>query len=128
MKLSISVIVAATFVHKSGERFQVDKVVREEYNKGSKEYEALAKAFEEATGVKQNETTEEAFNEQLGLYVADKIRDTMKERIDHICKCTRAIYLGNADRGVIEFGGWLLNLKDFSAVAFEDTKINVSYK
>lgn len=52
----------------------------------------------------------------------------MKERIDHICKCARKIYLGNADRGIIEFGGWLLNLKDFSAVAFEDTKINVSYK
>lgn len=127
MKLSISAIVAATFVHKSGESFNVDKVVREEYNKGSEEYEALAKVFEEATGVKQNETTEEAFNEQLGLYVADKICDTMKERIDHICKCAREIYC-NADRGTIEFGGWLLNLKDFSAVAFEDTKINVSYK
>lgn len=128
MKLSISVIVAATFVHKSGESFQVDKAVREEYNKGSEEYEALVKAFEEATGVKQNETTEEAFNKQLGLYVADKIRDTMKERIDHICKCAMEFYLGEADCGVIEFGGWLLNLKDFSAVAFEDTKINVSYK
>ncbi len=128
MKLSISVIVAATFVHKSGERFKVDNVVREEYNQGSEEYEALVKGFEEATGVKESETPEEAFNKQLGLYVADEIRKTLKERIDHICKCAREVYLGKADRGTIEFGGWLLNMKDFSAVAFEDTKVNVSYK
>lgn len=128
MKLSISVIVAATFVHKSGESFKVDNVVREEYNQGSEEYETLAKGFEEATGVKESETPEEAFNKQLGLYVADEIRKTLKERIDHICKCAREIYLGNADHAIIEFGGWLLNMKDFSAVAFEDTKVNVSYR
>lgn len=128
MKLSISVIVAATFVHKSGESFKVDNVVREEYNKGSEEYEALAKGFEEATGVKKSETTEEVFNKQLGLFVADEVRKTLKERIDHICTCAREIYLGKADHGIIEFGGWLLNMKDFSAVAFEDTKVNVSYK
>lgn len=128
MKLSISVIVAGTFVHKSGERFKVDNVVREEYNKGSEEYETLVEGFEEATGVKQSETTEEVFNKQLGLYVADEIRKTLKERIDHICKCAREVYLGKADHGIVEFGGWLLNMKDFSAVAFEDTKVNVSYK
>lgn len=128
MKLSISVIVAGTFVHKSGERFKVDNVVREEYNKGSEEYEILVKGFEEATGVKQSETTEEVFNKQLGLFVADEVRKTLKERIDRICTCAREIYFGRADHGIVEFGGWLLNMKDFSAVAFEDTKVNVSYK
>lgn len=128
MKLSISVIVAGTFVHKSGERFKVDNVVRGEYNKGSEEYETLVKGFEEATGVKQSETTEEVFNKQLGLYVADEIRKMLKERTDHICKCAREVYLGKADHGIVEFGGWLLNMKDFSVVAFEDTKVNVSYK
>lgn len=128
MKLSISVIVAATFVHKSGESFKVDNVVREEYNKGSEEYEALVEGFEEATGVKQSETTEEAFIKNMGMYVADEIRKMMKERIDRICKCAKEVYLGRADHGVVEFGGWILNMKDFSAVAFEDTKVNVSYK
>lgn len=128
MKLSISVIVAATFVHKSGEKFNVDNVVRQEYNEGSEEYEALAEGFEEATGVKQSETTEEVFNKQLGLFVADEIRKTLKERIDHICKCAKEVYLGRAEHGIVEFGGWILNMKEFSAVAFEDTKVNVSYK
>lgn len=128
MKLSISVIVAATFLHKSGEKFNVDNVVRQEYNEGSEEYETLAKAFEEATGVKSAETPEESFNKQLGLFVADEIRDTMKERIDHICTCAREIFLGRADHGIIEFGGWILNMKEFSAVAFGETKVNVSYK
>lgn len=128
MKLSISVIVAATFVHKSGEKFNVDNVVRQEYNEGSEEYETLAKAFEEATGVKSAETPEESFNKQLGLFVADEIRDTMKERIDRICTCAREIFLGRADHGIIEFGGWILNMKEFSAVAFGETKVNVSYK
>jgi len=128
MKLSISVIVAATFVHKSGERFQVDKVVREEYNKGSEEYEVLVEGFEEATGVKQSETTEEVFNKQLGLFVADEIRKTLKERIDKITQCTKTLYMGDATHCMVEFGGWMFNMKDFSAVAFEDTKVNVSYK
>ena len=128
MKLSISVIVAAKFVHKSGEKFNVDNVVRQEYNKGSEEYETLAKAFEEATGVKQSNTTEEEFAKNIGMYVVDEIRKMMKERIDHICKCAKEVYLGRADNGIVEFGGWILNMKDFSAVAFEDTKVNVSYK
>lgn len=128
MKLSISVIVAATFVHKSGESFNVDNVVREEYNKGSEEYEALVEGFEEATGVKQSETTEEVFNKQLGLFVADEIRKTLKERIDKITQCTKTLYMGDATHCMVEFGGWMFNMKDFSAVAFEDTKVNVSYK
>ena len=128
MKLSISVIVAATFVHKSGESFNVDKVVREEYNKGSEEYEALVEGFEEATGVKQSETTEEVFNKQLGLFVADEIRKTLKERIDKITQRTKTLYMGDATHCMVEFGGWMFNMKDFSAVAFEDTKVNVSYK
>lgn len=128
MKLSISVIVVATFVHKSGESFKVDKVVREEYNKGSEEYETLVEVFEEATGVKQSETTEEVFNKQLGLFVADEIRRTMKERIDKIMQCTKDLYMEHATRCIAEFGGWMFNMKDFSAVAFEDTKVNISYK
>lgn len=128
MKLSISVIVAATFVHKSGESFNVDKVVREEYNKGSEEYETLAEGFEKATGVKRAETTEEAFIKNMGMYVADEIRKTMKERIDNITECTKKIYMGEASNVIVEFGGWLLDMKDFSAVAFEETKVNVSYK
>lgn len=32
MKLSISVTVSATFVHKSGEKFNVDNAVRQEYD------------------------------------------------------------------------------------------------
>ena len=128
MKLSISVIVAAKFVHKSGEKFNVDNVVRQEYNEGSEEYETLAKAFEEATGIKESETTEEEFAKNIGMYVVDEIRKMMKERIDHICKCAKEVYLGRADNGIVEFGGWILNMKDFSAVAFEDTKVNVSYK
>ena len=118
MKLSISVIVAAIFVHKSGDKFNVDNIVRQEYNKDSEEYETLAKAFEEATVVKSAETSEESFNKQLGLFVADEICDTMMERIDHICTCAREIFLGRADHGIIEFGGWILNMKEFSAVAF----------
>ena len=128
MKLSISVTVSATFVHKSGEKFNVDTVISEEYNEGSEEYETLAKAFEEATGVKQSNTTEEEFAKNIGMYVADEVRKMMKERIDHICKCAKEVYLGRADNGIVEFGGWILNMKDFSAVAFEDTKVNVSYK
>ena len=128
MKLSISVTVAATFVHKSGEKFNVDNVVRQEYNKGSEEYETLAKAFEEATGVKESETIEEEFAKNMGMYVVDEVRKMMKERIDHICKCAKEVYLGRAEHGIVEFGGWILNMKDFSAVAFEDTKVNVSYK
>lgn len=128
MKLSISVTVAATFVHKSGEKFNVDNVVRQEYNKGSEEYETLAKALEEATGVKQSNTTEEEFAKNIGIYVVDEIRKMMKERIDHICKCAKEVYLGRADNGIVEFGGWILNMKDFSAVAFGETKVNVSYK
>lgn len=128
MKLSISVIVSATFVHKSGEEFNVDNVVRQEYNEGSEEYETLSKAFEEATGVNESETSEEEFVKNMGMYVADEIRKMMKERIDHICKCAKEVYLGRAEHGIVEFGGWILNMKDFSAVAFEDTKVNVSYK
>lgn len=128
MKLSISVIVAATFVHKSGESFNVDNVVRQEYNKGSEEYETLAKAFEEATRVKRAETLEEEFVKNMGMYVADEIRKMMKERIDRICKCAKEVYLGRADNGIVEFGGWILNMKEFSAVAFGETKVNVSYK
>lgn len=128
MKLSISVIVDATFVHKSGEEFNVDNVVRQEYNKGSEEYETLAKAFEEATGVKESETTEEEFAKSIGMYVVDEVRKMMKERIDHICKCAKEVYLGRTEHGIVEFGGWILNMKDFSAVAFGKTKVNVSYK
>lgn len=128
MKLSISVTVEATFVHKSGEEFNVDNVVRQEYNKCSEEYETLAKAFEEATGVKRVETTEEEFAKKMGMYVVDEVRKMMKERIDHICKCAKEVYLGRAEHGIVEFGGWILNMKEFSAVAFEDTKVNVSYK
>lgn len=128
MKLSISVTVAATFVHKSGEKFNVDTVISEEYNEGSEEYETVAKGFEEATGVKRAETTEEAFVKNMGMYVADEIRKMMKERIDHICKCAKEVYLGRAEHGIVEFGGWILNMKEFSAVAFGETKVNVSYK
>lgn len=84
--------------------------------------------FEEATGVKQSETTEEVFNKQLGLFVADEIRKTLKERIDKITQCTKTLYMGDATHCMVEFGGWMFNMKDFSAVAFEDTKANVSYK
>ena len=128
MTLSISVTVEATFVHKSGEKFNVDNVVRQEYDKGSEEYETLAKGFEEATGVKRVETTEEAFVKKMGMYVVDEVRKMMKERIDHICKCAKEVYLGRADNEIVEFGGWILNMKEFSAVAFGETKVNVSYK
>lgn len=62
------------------------------------------------------------------MYVADEIRKTMKERIDNIAECAKKIYIGKASNVFVEFGGWLLDMRDFSAVAFEETKVNVSYK
>lgn len=128
MKLSISVTVSATFVHKSGEKFNVDNAVRQEYDKGSEEYETLAEGLEEATGVKKAETTEEEFVKNMGMYVANEIRKMIKERIDHTCKCAKEVYLGRAEHGIVEFGGWIFNMKEFSAVAFGETKVSVSYK
>lgn len=125
MKLKCEVILSASFLHnESGKTFLIDKVITQEYDEYSEEFKQLCKEFEQEIGMKRD-TNKDKFDRELLETISKISKEQCKETVDNLSKIFRKHSKSNAD-GYIEFGGWIIKLRDFSAVMFKDLRVNIS--
>lgn len=96
----------AEFIQKvSGEKLTVDNEISVEYNEDSEEYESLCNRYESIVGFDRNKNKDKFDKELLNI----------------ICKDVT----DRDFRGWIEFGGYILNPLDFSAVKFANFRTHI---
>lgn len=115
----------AEFIQKvSGEKLTVDNVIGMEYNEDSEEYESLCNRYESVIGFNRNKNKEKFDKEILNLLSKD-VSNRTKDKIDNIVAVYKKSLTDRDFRGWIEFGGYILNPLDFSAVKFANFRTHI---
>lgn len=126
MKLKIECKLTGTFVQrKSGEKLVVDNVVSKEYNEDSPEYEELCELWRNTIGF-DREVDEDSFDKQLLTLIAEQAKQTLKISVEKIVKTFKCVWIDSRTKSFVEFGGYLLNPKDFSAIQISEIKTDIS--
>lgn len=108
----------AEFIQKvSGQKLTVDNEIGVEYNEDSEECENLCNRYESIIGFERNKNKEKFDKEILNLLSKD-VSNRTKDKIDNIVDVYKKSLTDRDFRGWIEFGGYILNPLDFSAVKF----------
>lgn len=125
MILKCELILSASFIHKeSGRIFDIDKIIKQEYNEESEEYKQLCKEFELESGMKRD-NNKDKFDRMMMERITELAKEALKETTNKISSTFKLHCKSNAD-GYIEFGGWILKAQDFSGVLFKDLRVNIS--
>lgn len=115
----------AEFVQKtSGEKLTVDNEIGVEYNEDSEEYESLCNRYESIIGFDRNKNKEKFDKEILNLLSKD-VSSRTKDKIDNIVSTYKRSVTDRGFRGWIEFGGYILNPLDFSAIKFTNFSTHI---
>lgn len=115
----------AEFTQKvSGEKLTVDNEIGMEYNEDSEEYENLYNRYESIIGFDRNKNKEKFDKEILNLLSKD-VSNRTKDKIDNIVAVYKKSLTDRDFRGWLEFGGYILNPLDFSAVKFANFRTHI---
>lgn len=115
----------AEFIQKtSGEKLTVDNEIGVEYNEDSEEYENLCNRYESIIGFDRNKNKEKFDKEILNLLSKD-VSNRTKDKIDNIVSTYKMLLTDRSFRGWIEFGGYILNPLDFSAIKFTNFRTHI---
>lgn len=116
----------AEFIQKiSGEKLTVDNEIGVEYNEDSEEYESLCNRYESIIGFARNKNKDKFDKELLDLLKEDlskKSKETLQNILDEYKK---SILYNKHYVGWIEFGGYVLNPLDFSAIKFTNFNTHI---
>lgn len=126
MKLKVECKLTGTFVQrKSGVKLLVDNVVSKEYNEDSPEYEELCELWRNTIGF-DREVDKDNFDKQLLTLIAEQAKRTLKTSVEKIVKTFKCVWIDARTPSFVEFGGYLLNPKDFSAIRISEIKTDIS--
>ena len=125
MQLGVQCRMTAEFIQKvSGEKLTVDNEIGMEYNEDSEEYENLCNRYESIIGFDRNKNKDKFDKELLNIICKD-VTDRTKDKIDNIVAVYKKSLTDRDFRGWIEFGGYILNPLDFSAVKFANFRTHI---
>lgn len=126
MKLKVECKLTGTFVQrKSGVKLLVDNVVSKEYNEDSPEYEELCELWRNTIGF-DREIDKDNFDKKLLTLIAEQAKQTLKTSVEKIVETFKYVWLNPRTTSFVEFGGYLLNPKDFSAIRISEIKTDIS--
>lgn len=115
----------AEFIQKiSGEKLTVDNEIGVEYNEDSEEYESLCNRYESIIGFDRNKNKDKFDKEILNLLSKD-VSNRTNDKIKYIVGVYKQSLEDRDFRGWIEFGGYILNPLDFSAVKFTNFRTHI---
>lgn len=125
MELKIVVITEMSLIHRiSGKEFVIDKKIEKIYNGDSAEYEELVEQYTEQIGFKRKEN-EDKFDKELLKILSSIVKKETLGSIDNLIKSVKSAYRDGA-KGWIEFGGYILNIQDFSGVSIGKFDVQLS--
>lgn len=125
MQLGVKCKMTAEFIQKvSGEKLTVDNEISVEYNEDSEEYESLCNRYESIVGFDRNKNKDKFDKELLNIICKD-VTDRTKKIMDKIIDVYKKSLTDRDFRGWIEFGGYILNPLDFSAVKFTNFRTHI---
>ena len=125
MNIVIEVKLKMVAYHKlTMQKLNIDKVIRREYNEDSEEYKTLVEMYEPVFNMKREENKGD-FDAKLAESIGKDAGEQLIESVEKIAKVYKETIL-NDKNGWIEFGGCVLNAKDFCALQVEDYKVRVS--
>lgn len=124
MKLSVDLEMNMEFVHITGKEIKVNKTITETWDENSEKFQELVKAYEELSGKKRNGNAS-VFDQEMLTYAAKESDKNLSESVERIQNTFRDYCLERLDRGYIEYGGYIINIKDISAIRFNETKVRI---
>lgn len=125
MKLAVEIVVGISLIHKNtGKEFNLDKCIKQEYDEDSEKYKELVETYTERIGFERTENKDKFDKELLSIITAESKKDAM-ETIDNIMKVVKEVYRTDK-HGWIEFGGYVLNIEDFSGICINKFESNFS--
>ena len=125
MQLGVKCKMTAEFIQKvSGQKLTVDNEIGMEYNENSEEYESLCNRYESIIGFERNKNKDKFDKELLNIICKD-VTDRTKKIMDKIIDVYKKSLTDRDFRGWIEFGGYILNPLDFSAVKFTNFRTQI---
>lgn len=128
MQLIVKGEIGAIFIQKiSGEKLSIDTEITKEYNEDSEEYIDLCRRFESVIGF-ERDIDKVKFDKELLTYLSSDVSKTIKGMVNHITDVYKKSMIDKTFVGWIEFGGYILNPLDFSAIKFDKFDVNISKK
>lgn len=125
MVLKYKVTCKMNLYHKDTlEKLTIDRVVHGEYNEESEEYKLICSEYETEFGFMRNED-KESFDEMLLTELVKQTKQVVKESVNNIVNVIKQCYLEGVN-AYIEFGGYIINPKQFCAVEIGEYKTNIS--
>lgn len=125
MVLKYKVTCKMNLYHKDTlEKLTIDREIGGEYNEESEEYKLICMDYEVMFGFKRDED-KASFDEMLLTELVKRAKQRMRETIERISAVIKKCYLGDVN-AVIEFGGYIINPKQFCAVEIGEYKTNIS--
>ena len=106
------------------EKLTIDRVMHGEYNEESEEYKLICSEYETKFGFMRDED-KASFDEMLLTELVKRAKQKMRETIERINAVIKKCYLEDAN-AVVEFGGYIINPKQFCAVEIGEYKTNIS--
>jgi hypothetical protein len=108
------------------EKLTIDRVIHGEYNEESEEYKLICNKYETKFGFMRDED-KTSFDEMLLTELVKQAKQTMKDSVNEIVQVIKRCYLEDEKvTAVIEFGGYIINPKQFCAVEIGEYKTNIS--
>lgn len=121
--ITVDIELGMVLYHKHGlEPLKVAEHLKHVYEKGTEQHKDAIEHWREATG-KSGEPTEKELAESL----VELFRKKSQERVDTITDVFTDIFLHDKT-GCVQFGGYVINPCDFSAMRFDSFRVNVEGK
>jgi hypothetical protein len=106
------------------EKLTIDRTVHGEYNEESEEYKLICSEYETKFGFMRNED-KASFDEMLLTELVKQAKQVVKDSVSNIANVIKQCYLEDVN-AYIEFGGYIINPKQFCAVEIGEYKTNIS--
>lgn len=121
--ITVDIELGMVLFHKHGlEPLKISERLSHVYAKGTEQHDDAIEYWREATG-KEGEPTEK----ELAETIAEVFRFKSQERIDTITDVFTDIFLHDK-MGCVQFGGYVINPCDFSAMRFDGFNVKVEGK
>lgn len=125
MKVSVTINMKMELYHKTTmERLVIDNSILKCYNQDSAEYKALCEEYAHESCI-DREDDPEGFDKAVFELMSKRAVENQNRIIDEIIDAVRSCYSNPNVSGCVTFGGYIINPKDFCAVAIKDFSVKV---
>lgn len=125
MKLKSEIELSLHAVQKiSGSEIVFDKKITEAYEEGSEQFNELCEEYENILGYERN-VDRDKFDKEMLFEINEGLKQVAIESIEKIQGVIKEVYL-HGKKAFVEFGGYIINVEDFSAFRFDEIKTRVT--